>query len=231
MADNTVIILTALAVAAAAYLFGSISFSIIFTRIFIKKDIRSFGSGNAGMTNVFRSVGAVPGVLTLIGDFGKGILCALIGFFVFKYLNQLGFVIDPVYGKFFGGAFCFLGHIYPVYYGFKGGKGVLTGSGIMLIIDWRTYCIVMSVFFLVFLLTRIISAASLAAVGSFPIVLFLMHGFRTEIDPNAVFLISQRLFEVSCGVLFVGIIFIKHIPNIKRIIKGEEKQLKLKKKG
>ena len=225
MSFEAVAIITAVIVALVSYLIGSVSFSIIFTRAYINKDIRQFGSGNAGLTNVLRSVGAMPGVLTFIGDFSKGILCTMLGYLVFKNLTVIDatYLIDPIYGKFIGGFFSFAGHLYPLYYGFKGGKGVLISAGIMLMLDLNTFLIVIGLFLLVFLLTRIISIGSIAAAASFPIVLFLTYSIRPEfIDQTSnAFFINQRMFETLFGVLFALIIIThkKSHPLIKRTLR------------
>ena len=115
-------VLCGAACAAAAYLLGSLSFSIIVTRLLYHKDIRTFGSGNAGMTNVLRTFGKGAAALTIVGDIGKGILAVLLAKWAFGAFTAA----DPIYGAYIA-AFCaVLGHVYPVYFGFKGGKAVST---------------------------------------------------------------------------------------------------------
>jgi len=232
MSYRAIMFLTALIVAVVAYLIGSISFSIIFTHAYTRKDIRKFGSGNAGLTNVLRSVGPEAGVLTFIGDFGKGVLCTLVGLLAFKYLTIINgsYLIDPMYGRYIGGIFGLLGHIFPAYYGFKGGKGVLISAGILGMIDWRIFLIVVpGIFLFTFLTTRIVSLASIVAAVSYPIVTFLMFSEADKyIDQINAFFIDQRLFETLFGVLFALIVVITHIPNIKRLLKGQEKRMKFK---
>ena len=117
------IIICALCAMFFSYLLGSISFAIIITKGFIKKDIRDFGSGNAGMTNVLRTVGKLPAILTLIGDMGKAVLAIYLSKFFF---SGLSFPDAAQVGMYIGGLFVLLGHIYPVFFNFRGGKGVVT---------------------------------------------------------------------------------------------------------
>ena len=123
-------VLCGAACAAAAYLLGSLSFSIIVTRLLYHKDIRTFGSGNAGMTNVLRTFGKGAAALTIVGDIGKGILAVLLAKWAFGAFTAA----DPIYGAYIA-AFCaVLGHVYPVYFGFKGGKAVSVATGTIIAI-------------------------------------------------------------------------------------------------
>ena len=127
-------VLCGAACAAAAYLLGSLSFSIIVTRLLYHKDIRTFGSGNAGMTNVLRTFGKGAAALTIVGDIGKGILAVLLAKWAFGAFTAA----DPIYGAYIA-AFCaVLGHVYPVYFGFKGGKAVSVATGLFCLC-WRCF--------------------------------------------------------------------------------------------
>lgn len=128
-------VLCGAACAAAAYLLGSLSFSIIVTRLLYHKDIRTFGSGNAGMTNVLRTFGKGAAALTIVGDIGKGILAVLLAKWAFGAFTAA----DPIYGAYIA-AFCaVLGHVYPVYFGFKGGKAVSVATGTIIAIKPGAY--------------------------------------------------------------------------------------------
>ena len=170
MVDLLNVLLFGLLAAVIAYLLGSVSFSIIFTKLFAhKQDIRSMGSGNAGMTNVLRSVGAKAAIFTFIFDFAKGILAVWIGRLLFDWMTTFT-VIEGVgagelvqYGAYIAGFFCAIGHIFPIYFGFKGGKGVLTSWAIIALIDWRAFVLVIVVFIIVFLCSKIVSLASICA--------------------------------------------------------------------
>ena len=145
------------ACAAAAYLLGSLSFSIIVTRLLYHKDIRTFGSGNAGMTNVLRTFGKGAAALTIVGDIGKGILAVLLAKWAFGAFTAA----DPIYGAYIA-AFCaVLGHVYPVYFGFKGGKAVSVATGTIIAIKPVLILPLLAVFFIVFLCSKMVSLASI----------------------------------------------------------------------
>ena len=118
-----------LATVVIGYLVGSVSFSIIFTRLFDKKDIRTMGSGNAGFTNVLRSVGKLPSILTFIFDFAKGLLAVYLGMLIFQ-ASGAPFIVKQC-GIYLAGVACILGHVFPLYFHFKGGKGVLTSAALI----------------------------------------------------------------------------------------------------
>ena len=150
-------VLCGAACAAAAYLLGSLSFSIIVTRLLYHKDIRTFGSGNAGMTNVLRTFGKGAAALTIVGDIGKGILAVLLAKWAFGAFTAA----DPIYGAYIA-AFCaVLGHVYPVYFGFKGGKAVSVATGTIIAIKPVLILPLLAVFFIVFLCSKMVSLASI----------------------------------------------------------------------
>lgn len=213
-----------------SYLLGSISFAVILSRQFAKKDVRNYGSGNAGMTNVVRTAGVLPGILTLFGDFLKGAAAVAIGrYLIFGYLYytlQTPWCL-PVYGAFFCGAFCLLGHIFPIFFGFKGGKGVATAVGVMLIADWRALLIALGIFLVIFLITKIVSVGSIISAASLPAstYLFFAASNRIVVSPH------QRLIETVLAGVLALIIIAKHKENILRILKGEEKPITSKGRG
>lgn len=216
-----------------AYLLGSINFAIIITGLFIKKDIRTMGSGNAGMTNVFRSVGKAAGVLTLIGDFLKGVVALLIARAIYINLGgdimktELGMNSPIMVASYLSGFFCLLGHLFPLYFGFRGGKGILTTAGMLAIIDWRILLILLTIFIIVFIITRIVSISSIIAVTFLPIFTFLFayfHPFSSEgMGPEYVALCT------ALALLFAITIIIMHKDNIKRLRNGTEKKFSFKK--
>ena len=117
-------------IAVCAYLFGSLSFAIIVSKVTLGKDIRNYGSGNAGLTNAYRTMGAKKTLFVLLGDIAKGAAAVSVGW-------ALG---GPV-GKLTAGIFVILGHMFPLYFGFKGGKGVLVGAVMLAFFDWRVFVI------------------------------------------------------------------------------------------
>ncbi len=215
--------------AVIGYLLGSISFAIIVTRRFSGKDIRSFGSGNAGATNVLRSQGKLPALLTFLGDLAKSMASVYVGGVLLRTL-QLAPQTDPalltsnpehlaLIGSYLAGLCCVLGHIYPVFYGFRGGKGVMTVFGMTLILDWRTALVALSVFILVVLFSRMVSLGSIVAGVSLPITTYLMRTFAYhQAWPTVAFC------TVAMAII-TAIAIIKHRENIKRIIAGTESKI------
>lgn len=204
--------------ALVSYLLGSISFAVLITRQTIKRDIREMGSGNAGMTNVMRFAGFVPGALTFILDFLKAVAACLIGkHLIFGLLAaRAGVEIPLIYGLLVCGVFCQLGHIFPVFFGFRGGKAVACTAGIYSVCNWKVLAVCVAVFLLVFLCTRIVSAASISAMIALPVVeYFTVAG-------------QYRLLAVLLSAVIAGIVIIKHRDNIIRLVKGEEKKLTIR---
>lgn len=228
-----VAILLILLAGVASYLLGSINFAIILSKLFTKKDVRDFGSGNAGMTNVVRTAGKLPGILTLVGDICKGVAAVSIGrFLIFPYLYEnlglyetLGYEwLLPIYGAFFCGICCMLGHIFPVFFGFRGGKGVATAVGVWLILDWRVLLIALALFLALFLITKIVSAGSLLAAASLPFSTYFLYplgGLQGQL--------ANRWTVTFLALLFGLLIIVKHRSNIVRLLKGQEKPITSKK--
>ncbi len=204
-----------------AYLIGSVSFAVIFSRAFSKEDVRSKGSGNAGTTNVMRSVGLLPGILTFVCDALKGFIACKAGELIFKYIAENSDAIwaEPIYGAYVCGVACMIGHIFPIFFGFKGGKGVATSVGIFLVCCPIAIATGLGVFALGLLLVRIVSLSSLMAT----VTVVVMSCIFTTDTANKIPQI------IMCGIMGV-IVFVKHSANIKRLIKGEEKRFTVKRK-
>ena len=207
-----------------SYLIGSINFALIVSKIFVKKDVRKMGSGNAGMTNVIRTVGIVPGIITFVGDFGKGLAAPLIAkFLLFPYIaeNATDFIanfLTPEYGVYFCGFLCIIGHAYPIFFGFRGGKGVSTSIAVLFCINWIVAAFVLTTFLVLFLITKIISIGSVLGAVEFPIFNFLIN-YNKGLDT------IELVYIVVLSVLIASLVFLKHKDNIIRLNKGEEKQL------
>lgn len=200
-----------------AYLFGSLNFAVIFSKIFGKKDIRQFGSGNAGMTNMMRVYGFLPGILTFLCDVLKGAAACFVGrYIIFSYLNRAygGEWFSPIYGAVLCGIFCVIGHIYPCFFEFKGGKAVAVSVGIFYLINWKVITAALIIFAAVLLLSHIISISSLAATLA---VFFGMAFFPPHEGKSIVVIIGTFII--------CAIVFAKHCENIKRLIKHEEKPI------
>ena len=220
--------LAMLLTAAAAYLLGSLNSAIIVTKITAKEDIRSYGSGNAGATNVLRSQGKLPALLTTAGDLLKSIIAVLIGGWLLQDLNLVytgleSYQVSPIgaelVGRYLAGFFCIIGHLFPLYFGFRGGKGVLTTLGMMLILDWRVALICLGFFIVTVLIFRMVSLGSVIAAALLPVFTYI---FRTFVEHQSAGVVW---FCTSMAVLIAAILIIKHIPNIKRIAAGTESKL------
>ena len=188
---------------AAGYFIGSVSFSILITKKLLKNDVRNMGSGNAGATNVARVFGFGVGIATFAGDVLKTVVAMLLG-------EYLGGEI----GKVLSAAACIIGHSWPVYYGFKGGKGVSVGAAIALMLDWRVLVVISIAFFIVALTTKIVSLASITAAVSLPVSLYLL---------------GDRSAPVLILGIFAGLyVIFLHRSNISRLIAGTEPKFKAK---
>lgn len=217
-----------------AYLLGSINFAIIFSKIFVHKDVRDFGSHNAGMTNTMRVAGVLPGILTFLCDVLKGIAAALVGFMVFEYCYKINpsELFLPIYGGYFCAVACMFGHVYPVFFGFKGGKAVATCWGVMLVCNYPAAIIAIFVFALMLLITKMVSFSSMVAVASMLVTVpnFVMSGVKAfilningPVGMNAVILVFN--------LIMVFLVVVKHKENIERIIKGTERKVFSKKEN
>ncbi len=223
----------ALVTALAGYLLGSISFSIIFTRVFAKMDIRDCGSGNAGATNVLRAVGARAAALTFVCDFIKCVAAVLIGSALFGAL-AFGVPGEAVslsakYGAYIGGTGCLFGHLYPVYFRFKGGKGVTTTAAMMLLFDWRVFLIEFAVFLILFGWKRIVSLGSIVAGALYPFVTFAIV-FLVDYQAGGYPLHYVIVATVVTAVVGFTVVC-KHKENIKRLCAGTEKKIQFHKKN
>ncbi len=223
-----------LATAVVAYLFGSISTAILVTRAVAHKDIRDVGSGNAGMTNVLRTLGSRPAVWTTLGDVGKSVISALLGGLLLVWAwerTQTG--VEPpalseeqarMAGQYIAGLFCTLGHTFPVFFGFRGGKGVLVGLGMLIVTDWRVALAVVAVFVTVVALSRMVSLGSLCGAATAIPATWLL---RWLVDGDST---GTIVFAVVLVTVVVAILFIMHHGNMQRIARGCERKLSFGKK-
>ena len=228
--------LPTLIVAAVAYLLGSISFSIIFTKMFDNVDIRTLGSGNAGLTNVFRSVGVKAGTLTLIFDFSKGAAAVLVGRAILQYFcarNGIPMYFTQ-YGAYIAGVMCVIGHIYPLFFKFKGGKGVLSSAGMMAFIDWRVFLLAVTVFIIVFAISKIVSLSSIIAAASLPFANFLLVfllDYRQGFSPYGPVPLSFVWVTTVMSIFVAFFLIFMHRSNIRRLKNGTEKKFAIKRAG
>lgn len=185
-----------LIIAASSYLLGSLSFAIIICKLTLHKDIRAYGSGNAGLTNAYRTMGGGKTLLVLVGDIGKAAAALAIGG-----------LLCGMMGKLIAGIFVILGHVFPVYFGFRGGKGVLVGATMLLFLDWRFFLIAIVLFVIAVALTRWVSLGSILGAISFPISMQIFYQ-----DTN---------LTIIAAFMAAAVVFM-HRSNIKRIITGKE---------
>ena len=185
--------------AVLSYLLGSLNFGIILSRKFQKEDVRTHGSGNAGSTNMLRNYGKLPAVATILGDMAKVAVAILL---VRLLVGNDLYAQQPIFIKSFAGLFCVLGHIFPCFFRFKGGKGVATCGGMVFMIDWRIALILLAGFFVAVLIT-------LMAI-LYPVLMGLFYK-------------SVPITLIS--VVFAAIVLVAHRENIKRILNGTESKI------
>ncbi len=214
-------ILLAFAAVILAYLIGSINFAVIFSKIFIKKDIREVGSGNAGMTNVMRVAGALPGLLTFVFDALKGFVACFIGKQIFNYLHTAepeSLLFLGTYGAFICGVACMLGHVFPIFFGFKGGKGVAISVGIFAVCCPIAIISGLVIFGILLATVKVMSISSLSATV-------------VVVGASLIFYDKSALFwpQAVCAIIMGAIVFLKHKDNIVRLVHGEENKFTIKK--
>ena len=198
-----------LLIALVGYLLGSVNPAVIISRKKYGKDVREYGSGNAGMTNMFRCFGKTAGFLTLAFDSLKAVVAVGIGYLVFGAT-----------GAYLGGFFCLLGHSFPVFFGFKGGKGVIVSAITILFIDPLVFAAIAVIFGLMFLATRIVSASSITAAFFYPAMVYAFSRFlpgRTGLE---------TLFSLLIAILVIAM----HRENIHRLMDRTEKKVEFGKK-
>ena len=218
-------ILVASGVIIFAYLIGSISFAVIFSNYFIGRDIRKSGSGNAGATNVLRTAGKLPAALTFLFDALKGFAACFAGKMVFTYLfGQTGslVVFTPAYGAYLCCLAVMLGHIYPIFFGFKGGKAVACSVGTFAVCCPLAIILGLTAFVISLLTSKIVSVSSIIATVVV-VSVSVIYGFAA---PE----ISYNVIPTTVMSLIAGyIVIVKHKDNIVRLLNGTEKRISSKK--
>ena len=191
--------------AGIAYLIGSLSFAVIVSRALSLPDPHSYGSGNPGATNVLRSGSKKAAILTLLGDTLKGVIAVLLAkYFAPQWgITTLGIALAAIT--------VFLGHLWPVFFGFKGGKGVATAAGVLWALDWRIGLGLALIWALVFAVTRVSSVAALIGSACAPILAYLIFG----VGP---------FFYTA--LLMAALLLWRHEENIARLVSGEESSFK-----
>lgn len=195
------------------YFIGSINTSIVFSKL-KKNDIRQHGSGNAGATNTLRVMGKGAAALVLLGDGLKAVIAILLAWWVASLL-RLG--PDGIaYSKYLAALFTVLGHNFPVFFGFRGGKGIITSVAVMYMLDWRVATIALLLGVLVIVLTRYVSLGSMTGCVMYPVFVFVFY--RGDM------LLHEKMHLVLA--LILGALGIwRHRSNIKKLIKGTESKI------
>lgn len=212
--------------AVVSYLLGSLNFGIIISKSLNKDDVRSHGSGNAGSTNMLRNYGKKYAVMTIIGDMLKVAVAIIISFIIVRKMGNISLAenggayilgIDArMFTKSFSGLFCVLGHIFPCFFGFKGGKGVATAGGMVFMIDWRIALILLAIFAIIVLITKYVSLGSIAMAIFYPVFIFISY---------------KSLPLALLSLIFTLIVLLAHRENIKKLINHTESKIGSKKEN
>ena len=198
--------------AVIAYLLGNLNGAVLISRAVAHEDVRTKGSGNAGLTNFTRNYGAAASIFVIAIDVGKAVAACLLGGLLLK---GYGRYMD---GVALGGLFVILGHDFPALLGFKGGKGILSGVTVALMLDWRIGLFVFGIFLLAYALTKYVSLGSVLSSGAFGPIYALVHW-------------GEGWFPIVVGFILSGLLVWMHRGNIVRLIKGEERKTNLLGKG
>ena len=189
------------------YFLGCLNGSVMVSHFIIRDDVRQHGSGNAGLTNFYRTYGAKYALGVILFDMGKTVIACLLGEFLLKNAMQ-----DWTLGVLIGGLGCELGHMFPVFFGFKGGKGILSGGTLVWLLDWRVALIAWGLFAALWLATKYVSLGSVSAAVSMPVATWLFCG-------------HSPVYTVL-AVVIAGLVVWCHRENIQRLVRGEERKFR-----
>ena len=207
-------ILPALLTAVIAYFCGCFNGAVIVSKYILRDDVRTHGSGNAGLTNFYRTFGGPLTLVVILTDVFKAIVAIWVGMFLFRQMVANETLIIAL-SKYWAGLFCLLGHMFPCMFHFKGGKGILSGGAIAIMIDWRIALVVWGGFLILAILTRYVSLGSCWAGASFPF---------------ATWFVYHNVVITVLGAVIGLLILYMHRGNIKRLLKGTENKFSLHKK-
>ncbi len=192
------------------YLLGNLNGAVCMSHL-LGDDVRAHGSGNAGLTNFIRNYGAGRSALVIVIDAGKAVVaCLLGGLLPGKYIGFQG-------GAALGGAAIMLGHVFPAFLGFRGGKGILSGLFVALVVDWRIALLILAVFAVAYFATQYVSLGSVLAAITFGVGFIILH--------------NDNLTVMLCGLFMSALATFMHRQNILRLVKGQERKTNLFKKG
>ena len=198
-----------LCVAAASYLFGCCNGAIITSSLFLRDDVRVHGSHNAGLTNFYRSYGGKYAIFVILVDMLKAFLAVNISALVLGDFLGLGLI-----GRYYAALFCVTGHMFPAFYSFKGGKGILCSGTLLLLLDWRIALVGWGIFLLLWLVTKYVSLGSVTAAVSLPISTFLCY---------------RSVWPTVLALLLSALVIYAHRENISRLLHGTENKFQWKK--
>lgn len=204
---NVTVAFAVLLVMLLSYFFGCFNGSFMVSHFIIRDDVRKHGSGNAGLTNFYRTYGAKYALLVIACDMGKTVAACLLGSFFFRCLGW-----DGTLGTLLAGLGCELGHIFPVFYGLRGGKGILSGGTLVLLLNWRVAAVAWALFLLLWLTTRYVSLASITATCSAPITVYFVY--------------AHNLIYTGLCLAVAALVVWCHRENIQRLLHGTEKKFK-----
>lgn len=211
-------------IAVVSYLLGSLNFGVILSNHVKKDDVRNHGSGNAGTTNMLRNYGKGIALMTIIGDMLKVFIAIAVAFLIVRYtpalLGSTGEIslqsLDAnMFIKSLAGFFCVLGHIFPCYFRFKGGKGVATAGGMVFAIDWRIALILLAVFIIIVAVTKYVSLGSIIMAILYPVFIYIFH---------------RSIVLTVIAAVFTVVVIAAHKENIKKLIQHTESKIDFKSK-
>lgn len=208
-----ILVIAAILCAAFAYLLGTLNFAIIISKVKYNDDIRKYGSGNAGMTNMMRTYGRAAGIFTFVGDLLKAVVAVLVARLLF----------GDVYA-YIATLFCIIGHAFPCWYKFKGGKGVAVACAAILCLDQLPFVCLLVVFVLIVAITKYLSLGSIMAVLMYPLFLNAFYGLHS-------YSLFTKPFALICSVIITCLVLFLHRENMKRLLNKTENKFSFKKKG
>ena len=218
--------LSILIAAALGYFLGSVNFSIPVVKMMIGKDIRTLGSHNAGLTNTYRCAGKKCAAITLAGDLLKGVIAVALARWICGAMGAgLAPDNDTHFIGYIAGLFAVLGHVFPLYYGFKGGKGVLVGIASFLIVDPKVFVALLAIFIVILAITKYVSAASIMGALFCPLATLLMSWI---VEGNT---FGRSFLYMLLSIPMAAMVIIMHLSNIQRLMAGNENRFSFKTSG
>ncbi|MBR7161639.1 MAG: glycerol-3-phosphate 1-O-acyltransferase PlsY [Clostridia bacterium] len=216
---NPVFFLAMVFCVVAPYLLGSISFAVVFSKFMHHDDVREHGSGNAGSTNMLRTYGLKAALFTFLCDFLKGVIATLLGFLIMPYYTGFAYI---------SALMCMVGHAFPIYYGFKGGKCVATFAGALLVLNPLVWILLLLTFVLIVYISRYVSLGSVICAAAFPLLSNMMPFITVTTENGTVAAVPPA--GIIAAVLMGVLIIVLHRANIVRLWQGKESKISFKKK-